>query len=320
MENNEIEILMKEIKKNFGKESIFNLNNKEVENIDVISSGSLIIDNLLGIKGFPKGRIVEIFGPESSGKTSIALSTIASANKNGNGVCAFIDAEHSLDLKHAQKIGVDVSKLIVSQPDSAEQALDIVEFLLKTNKFDVIVIDSVAALTPLAEIEGKMDEHTIGLQARLIAKSLRKLVPLINKTNTIVIFINQIREKVGVIFGNPEITPGGRSLKFFSSIRMDLRIKERKIINGNISGQLIKVKIIKNKLSIPYKEDFVYFDYEEGFDKVIELIDLSTKLGIIKKSGSWYYYGDLKLGHGKIETKNKILSENIYDEILKKII
>ncbi len=318
MNEKEFENLLKQVEKEFGKGSIIKLDDSVSEFVEVISSGSLLVDNALGIKGYPRGRIIEVYGPESSGKTTLALSAIAEANKEEK-LAAFIDAEHALDINHVKKLGVNLEKIIISQPDSGEQALEIVEYLLNTDKFNIIVVDSVAALTPKAEIEGNISDITIGGQARMMSKALRRLSPLVNKKNVILIFINQVREKVGVIFGNPEVTPGGRALKFYSSIRMDVRIKERIKRKDEIIGQRIKVKIVKNKLSSPYKEAEILLEYENGIDKIIELIDLAFEKDIIKKSGSWYFYNDIKLGQGKVEAKKSVLKLNLVEEISEKL-
>ncbi len=314
MEEKEFNQLLKEIEKNFGKGSVLELEGKADENVEVISTGSLIIDDLTGVGGYPKGRIIEIFGPESSGKTTLTLFAISELNKIGK-TAAFIDVEHSLDLNFAKKLGVNLKNIIVSQPDSGEQALEIVDHLVKSGKIDLIVIDSVAALTPLAELEGRMDESTIGAQARLMAKSLRKISGNANKTKTTIIFINQIREKVGVIFGNPEITPGGRSLKFFASLRIDVRLKERIKIGDEVVGQIMKIKIIKNKLASPYRVGEIYLDYNLGIDKNLELIEIALKNDIISRKGSWFYYGEEKMGQGKIEAKRFIEENNIFEKI-----
>ncbi len=319
MNEKEFKDLLKQVEKEFGKGSIIKLDDSISEGVEVISSGSLLVDKALGVKGFPKGRIVEIYGPESSGKTTLALTTIAEANKENDKMAAFIDAEHALDINHVKKMGVNLDKIIISQPDSGEQALEIVEYLLNTDKFNIIVVDSVAALTPKAEIEGNISDITIGGQARMMSKALRRLSPLVNKKNVVLIFINQVREKVGVIFGNPEITPGGRALKFYSSIRMDVRIKERIKRKDEIVGQKIRVKIVKNKLSSPYKEAEILLEYENGIDKIIELIDLAFEKDIVKKSGSWYFYGEQKLGQGKLEAKKRLIKLGLVDEINNKL-
>lgn len=288
-------------------------------NIDNISSGSILLDEALGIGGLPRGRIVEIFGPESSGKTTLALHAIAEAQKE-NGLCAFIDAEHALDPIYAKALGVDIENLVISQPDTGEQALEITEALVRSGAIDLIVIDSVAALVPKVEIEGEMGQSHVGLQARLMSQALRKLAGAVNKTNTIIIFINQLREKVGVMFGNPETTPGGRALKFYSSVRIDIRRGQAIKKSDEVLGNNTRVKVVKNKVAPPFKQ--VEFDimYGKGIDKTGEIIDVGVEKDIIKKAGSWYSYGDIKLGQGRENTK-EYLEKNtkVYEEILGKI-
>ena len=298
-----LEMAIGQIEKSFGKGSVMKLGqNESVVDIEAISSGSLSLDIALGIGGFPKGRIVEIYGPESSGKTTLALHVLAEAQKNG-GTCAFIDAEHALDTIYAKKLGVNVDELVISQPDAGEQALEITDTLVRSGAVDVLVVDSVAALTPRAELEGEMGDHHVGLQARLMSQSLRKLTGSIAKTNTMVIFINQIRMKIGVMFGNPETTSGGNALKFYSSVRMDIRrigaIKDKDVIIGNST----RVKVVKNKVSPPFK--VVEFDlmYGKGISKVGELIDLGAKAEIVEKSGAWYAYKGEKIGQGRENAK-----------------
>ncbi len=314
MKEKEFNKILKDIEKQYGKGSIMSLNSKDINrDIETISTGSILLDDAIGVGGYPKGRVIEIYGPESSGKTTFALLAIAEAQKEG-GVAAFIDAEHSIDIKHAERMGVDLSKIVISQPDSGEQALQLVDHLCGTGEFSIIVVDSVAALTPIAELEGQMEDHTIGAQARLMSKSMRKLSGTINKTNTIVIFINQIREKVGVIFGNPEVTPGGRALKFFASLRLDIRIRERIKDGTEVIGQRVKIKVVKNKVAPPYKEIETIFYFDHGIDRNEELLELAVKKNIIEKSGSWYSYKDKKLGQGKKDSalfleKNKLIDE-----------
>ncbi|OQW58538.1 MAG: DNA recombination/repair protein RecA [Proteobacteria bacterium HN_bin10] len=299
---------LKQIDQAFGKGSVMRLGEKPVVEIEAISTGSLSLDIALGIGGLPKGRIVEIYGPESSGKTTLALHCIAEAQKSG-GVCAFVDAEHALDPIYARKLGVDLDDLLVSQPDTGEQALEITDTLVRSGAIDVLVVDSVAALTPRAEIEGEMGDQLPGLQARLMSQALRKLTGSINKSKTLVIFINQIRMKIGVMFGNPETTTGGNALKFYSSVRLDIRrtgqIKER----DEVIGSETRVKVVKNKVAPPFKQ--VSFDiiYGEGVSKTGELIELGVKAGIIDKSGAWYAYGSQKIGQGK-EAARRFLKEN----------
>jgi recombination protein RecA len=297
-----------QIDRAFGKGSVMRLGEKPVLEIEAISTGSLGLDVALGIGGLPKGRIVEIYGPESSGKTTLALHVIAEAQKNG-GVCAFVDAEHALDPIYARKLGVDLDDLLVSQPDSGEQALEITDTLVRSGAVDVLVVDSVAALTPKAELEGEMGDSLPGLQARLMSQALRKLTGSINKSNTLVIFINQIRMKIGVMYGNPETTTGGNALKFYASVRLDIRrtgqIKER----DEVVGSETRVKVVKNKVAPPFKQ--VQFDimYGEGISKTGEIIELGVKAGVVEKSGAWYSYGGTKIGQGK-EQARKFLKEH----------
>ncbi|BDV02302.1 MAG: protein RecA [Candidatus Hepatoplasma vulgare] len=317
MNENDIKEIIKNIEKDFGKESVINFfKNKNDEKISAISTGSYLIDEITGINGYPKGRIIEIFGPESSGKTTLALHSIASAQKNGI-ISAFIDAEHSIDVSFAQRIGVDIKSLIISQPNSGEQALELVEHLLNTKKIGLIVIDSVAALTPQEEIDGNISDKTVGLQARLMAKSLRKLNSIISDTKAVVIFINQIREKIGVIFGNPEITPGGRALKFYSTLRIETRLKERVGTQNNLIGQKTTVKIIKNKLAVPYKKTEVLIYFDKGINNEEEILELALKSEVLTKNGSWYFYKNKKIAQGKNETLNKLKIENLFEEIKK---
>ena len=304
-----LEMAIGQIEKSFGKGSVMKLGqNESVVDIEAISSGSLSLDIALGIGGFPKGRIVEIYGPESSGKTTLALHVLAEAQKNG-GTCAFIDAEHALDTIYAKKLGVNVDELVISQPDAGEQALEITDTLVRSGAVDVLVVDSVAALTPRAELEGEMGDHHVGLQARLMSQALRKLTSSISKSNCLVIFINQIRLKIGVMFGNPETTTGGNALKFYSSVRIDIRrigaIKERDDIIGNQT----RVKVVKNKVSAPFRT--VEFDimYGEGISKTGELVDLGVESEIIEKSGSWYSYKTERIGQGR-ENAKTFLKEN----------
>lgn len=291
-----------DIEKQFGKGSVMKLGDHEHREIDTISSGSLSLDIALGIGGYPKGRIIEIYGPESSGKTTFALHAIAEAQKLGGRV-AFIDAEHALDPTYTAKIGVNINELLLSQPDNGEQALEICEALVRSGAISVIVIDSVAALVPQAEIEGEMGDSHVGLQARLMSQALRKLSGAINKTNTIAIFINQLREKVGVMFGNPETTTGGRALKFYSSIRLDIRRAEQIKDGTNIIGNKTSIKVVKNKMAPPFKSCNVDIMYGEGVSKEGEIVDLASEAGIIEKSGAWYAYNGEKLGQGKENVK-----------------
>ena len=311
--------VLADIEKQFGKGAIMKLGEKGVRNVDVVSSGSLMLDRALGVGGYPKGRIIEIFGPESSGKTTIALHAIAEVQKTV-GRAAFIDAEHALDPVYAKKLGVDTDELLLSQPDTGEQALEIVEALVRSEAMSIIVIDSVAALVPQAEIEGEMGDSHVGLQARLMSQALRKLGGIINKTNTICIFINQLREKVGVMFGNPETTPGGRALKFYSTVRLDVRRGEQIKVNGDVLGNKTVIKVVKNKVAPPFKTAEVEIMYGEGISKIGEVIDLAASMGIIDKSGAWFSYKGEKIGQGK-ENVKLVLKNNkaLYDEISKKV-
>lgn len=311
--------VLADIEKQFGKGSVMKLGENEHRKIDVIPSGSLSLDINLGIGGYPKGRIIEIYGPESSGKTTFALHAIAEAQKAG-GRAAFIDAEHALDPQYAAKIGVNIDDLLLSQPDNGEQALEICEALVRSGAISIIVIDSVAALVPQAEIEGEMGDAHVGLQARLMSQALRKLSGVISKTNTIAIFINQLREKVGVMFGNPETTPGGRALKFYSSVRLEIRRSEQ-IKNGtDVIGNKTNVKIVKNKMAPPFKNCAIDIMYGEGVSKEGELVDLASEAKIIEKTGAWYAYNGEKLGQGK-ENVKELLKTNtkLKDEIEKKV-
>ncbi len=300
---------MKDIEKSHGKGSVMLLGAEDgIRNIDSISSGSLALDVALGIGGYPKGRIVEIYGPESSGKTTFALHAIAQAQKLG-GYAAFIDAEHALDPKYARALGVDVDNLIISQPDTGEQALEITEALIRSGAIDIVVIDSVAALVPEAEIRGDMGSSHVGLQARLMSQAMRKLSGAISKSNTIAVFINQIREKVGVMFGNPETTPGGRALKFYSSIRIEIRRGEQLKIGTDIIGNRTRIKVVKNKVAPPFKTAEVDIIYGEGISSVGELVDLAVEHELIQKSGSWFAYQNEKIGQGR-ENVKKYLKEN----------
>ena len=311
--------VLADIEKQFGKGAIMKLGEKGVKNIDVVSSGSILIDQALGVGGYPKGRIIEIFGPESSGKTTIALHAIASVQKNG-GKAAFIDAEHALDPVYAKHLGVDIDNLIVSQPDTGEQALEIAEALVRSGDIDIIVVDSVAALVPKAEIDGDMGDAHVGLQARLMSQALRKLSGVINKTNTICIFINQLREKVGIMFGNPETTPGGRALKFYSTIRMDVRRSEQIKVGGDVLGNKTIIKVVKNKVAPPFKTAEVEIMYGEGISRTGEVIDVASNLGIVDKSGAWFSYKGEKIGQGK-ENVKLVLKNNpaLYEEIEEKV-
>ncbi len=311
--------VLSDIEKQFGKGSIMKLGADNIREIDAISSGSLALDIALGVGGYPKGRIVEIYGPESSGKTTFALHAIAEVQKTG-GRAAFIDAEHALDPVYASKLGVNTDELLLSQPDTGEQALEICEALVRSEAINIVVIDSVAALVPQAEIEGEMGDSHVGLQARLMSQALRKLSGTISKTNTIVIFINQLREKVGVFFGNPETTPGGRALKFYSTIRIDVRRAEQLKQGENVVGNRTTVKVVKNKVAPPFKNAALDIIYGEGISKESEVIDLATDISLLEKSGAWYSYNGEKISQGK-ENLRLALKTNrqLYEELETKI-
>ncbi len=314
-----LEQVLAQIEKQYGKGSIMRLGEASHFEIETISSGSLSLDIALGVGGYPRGRIIEIFGPESSGKTTIALHAIAEVQKAG-GQAAFIDAEHALDPVYAQKLGVNIEELLLSQPDTGEQALDIVESLVKSGVIDIVVIDSVAALVPQAEIDGEMGDSHLGLQARLMSQAMRKLSGIINKSKTIVIFINQLREKVGVFFGNPETTPGGRALKFYSTIRIDVRRIETIKQGEDLIGNRTRIKVVKNKVAPPFRYADVDIIFGEGISKTGELITLGVESGIIEKSGAWFSYNDEKIGQGLENAKLYLENNpNIKDEIEKKV-
>lgn len=306
---------LRKIEKQFGKGSVMKLGEDNIRKIDTIASGSLALDIALGIGGYPRGRIVEVYGPESSGKTTVALHAIAEAQKAG-GQAAFIDAEHALDPNYARALGVNIDELLLSQPDTGEQGLEIAEALVRSGAIDVIVIDSVAALVPSAEIEGEMGDTHVGLQARLMSQALRKLSGVINKSNTIAIFINQIREKVGVMFGNPETTPGGRALKFYSSVRLEVRRAETLKQGTEMIGSRTRVKVVKNKVAPPFKQAIVDIMYGEGISKEGEILDIGAEIDVVEKSGAWYSYKGERLGQGR-ENAKIFLSEHpeIYEEI-----
>jgi len=310
---------MAKIEKDFGKGSIMRMGEEKIENVEVIPTGSIGLNAALGVGGYPKGRIIEIYGPESSGKTTLAIHAIAEAQKAG-GIAAFIDAEHAFDRFYAAKLGVDIDNLYISQPDNGEQALEIADQLIRSSAIDIIIIDSVAALTPKKEIEGDMGDSAVGLQARLMSQALRKLTSTISKTNTTCIFINQLREKIGIMFGNPETTTGGNALKFYASVRLDIR-KVTTLKEGDTPiGNQVRVKVVKNKVAPPFRKAEFEITFGEGISKVGEIVDLAVENNIIKKSGSWFSYGDSKLGQGRDATK-KLLADNpeLFEEIEAKI-
>ena len=318
-ENNEkkkaLEVAMSQIEKQFGKGSVMKLGEFKAMEVEAIPTGALSLDIALGIGGVPRGRIIEIYGPESSGKTTLALHVVAEAQKSG-GEAAFIDAEHALDPIYAKKLGVDIDNLIVSQPDTGEQALEITESLIRSGALDVIVVDSVAALVPKAEIDGDMGDSHMGLQARLMSQALRKLAGALNKTKTVLIFINQLREKIGVMFGNPETTTGGRALKFYASVRMDIRKIENIKQDGEVKGSRVRVKVIKNKVAPPFREAEFDIVYGEGISKEGNILDMAVNLDIIEKAGSWFSYNGERIGQGR-ENVKKYLKEN--PDILKEV-
>jgi len=314
-----LQLTLDKLEKTYGKGTVMKLGDNAIEAVEFIPTGSIGLNVALGIGGLPKGRVTEIYGPESSGKTTLALHAIAESQKAG-GIAAFIDAEHAFDRFYAHKLGVDVENLLVSQPDNGEQALEIVENLIRSGAIDIIVIDSVAALTPRSEIEGEMGDSKMGLQARLMSQALRKLTSTISKTATCCIFINQLREKIGIMFGNPETTTGGNALKFYSSVRLDIRKVNQLKEGEEIIGNRVKVKVVKNKLAPPFRRAEFDIIYGEGISRILEIIDLAVEYNIIKKSGSWFSYGETKLGQGRDAVK-KLLQDNLElaDELEKKI-
>ncbi len=314
-----LEVTLGKIEKDFGKGTIMKLGDHAIENIQVISTGSIGLDAALGIGGFPRGRVIEIYGPEASGKTTLAIHAIAEAQKNG-GIAAIIDAEHTFDRNYAEKLGVDVENLLISQPDNGEQALEITDNLIRSGALDIVVIDSVAALTPKAEIEGEMGDSKMGLQARLMSQALRKLTANISKTNTSCVFINQLREKIGVMFGNPETTTGGNALKFYASVRVDIRRTSQLKEGEEVIGNRTRVKIVKNKLAPPFRKADFDILYGEGISQLGEIVDLGTEANIIKKSGSWFSYGETRIGQGRDAVK-QVLKDNpeLYDELKAKV-
>ena len=314
-----LETAIEQIEKTYGKGSIMKLSDTNIDHVEVISTGCISIDMALGIGGLPRGRIIEIFGPESSGKTTLSLHVIAEAQKAGGNV-AFIDAEHALDPVYASHLGINISELYISQPDNGEQALDICESLVRSGAMDVIVVDSVAALTPKVEIDGEMGESHIGLQARLMSQALRKLAGICNKTKTCIIFINQLREKVGVMFGNPEVTPGGKALKFYSSVRIDVRKVDTVKSGTDIVGNKVKIKIVKNKLAPPFKVAEVEIIYGKGISNASAVFELALQYGLLEKSGSWFSYKGERIGQGKETIKNMIESDKDFaDELVRSI-
>jgi len=314
-----LQLTLDKIEKGYGKGTIMKLGDNAIEDVLVIPSGSIGVDVALGVGGYPRGRVIEIYGPESSGKTTLAIHAIAEAQKSG-GIAAFIDAEHAFDRFYAKKLGVDIQNLYISQPDNGEQALEIADHLIRSGAIDIVVIDSVAALTPKAEIEGEMGESKMGLQARLMSQALRKLAANINRTNTTCFFINQLREKIGVVFGNPETTTGGNALKFYASVRIDIRRIGQLKEGDDIQGNRTRVKVVKNKLAPPFRKAEFDIIYGEGISKTGELIDMGVDLAILKKSGSWFSYGETRLGQGRDAVKN-LLRDNpeLSDEIEVKI-
>jgi len=319
LRNDTLEETLKQIEKLYGKGAVMRLGDRETVDVDAIPTGSILIDEAIGVGGYPKGRIIEIFGPESSGKTTLALHAIAECQKLG-GRAAFIDAEHAIDPLYAKKLGVDINELILSQPDNGEQALEIVEMLADSGSINLIVVDSVAALVPQAELDGEMSDSSVGLQARLMSKAMRKIAGILNKKECAVIFINQLREKVGVMYGNPETTPGGRALKFYASIRIDIRRTEAIKQGADIIGNTCRVKIVKNKVSPPFKQCEIDIIYGQGISKEGEILDRAVELGLIKKAGSWFEYNGAKIAQGRDSAKAYLKeNEDVANELLEKI-
>ena len=318
-----LQAAMAKIEKDFGKGSVMKLGDENIESVEVIPTGSISLNVALGVGGYPRGRIIEIYGPESSGKTTLAIHAIAEAQKAG-GIAAFIDAEHAFDRFYAEKLGVDINNLLISQPDNGEQALEIADQLIRSSAIDILVVDSVAALTPKKEIEGDMGDNNVGLQARLMSQALRKLTSTVSKTNTTCIFINQLREKIGIMFGNPETTTGGNALKFYSSVRLDIR-RVTSIKDGDqVIGNQVRVKVVKNKVAPPFRKAEFEITFGEGISKIGEILDLGVEYGIIQKSGSWFSYDNSKLGQGRDATKallkdNPELCEDIEGKIMQAI-
>ncbi|WP_100404418.1 recombinase RecA [Bacillus solitudinis] len=314
-----LDMALRQIEKQFGKGSIMKLGEQSEQRVSTVSTGSLALDIALGVGGYPRGRVIEVYGPESSGKTTVALHAIAQVQRNG-GQAAFIDAEHALDPSYAKKLGVNIDELLLSQPDTGEQALEIAEALVRSGAVDIVVIDSVAALVPKAEIEGEMGDSHVGLQARLMSQALRKLSGAINKSKTIAVFINQIREKVGVMFGNPEVTPGGRALKFYSSVRLEVRRAETLKIGNDMVGNKTKIKVVKNKVAPPFKVAEVDIMYGEGISREGSILDIASDLDIIQKSGAWYSFNEERLGQGRENSKQFLKENSAITEEVEKLI
>lgn len=319
LDENELDAVLNEIQKTFGKGSVMLLGERPKVEVSVIPSGSLLLDEALGVGGYPKGRIIEIYGPESSGKTTLALHAIAECQKQG-GRAAFIDAEHAIDPTYAKNLGVNIDELILSQPDSGEQALEIAEMLANSGAIDLLIVDSVAALVPQAELDGEMGDNSVGLQARLMSKAMRKLAGILNKKECAIIFINQLREKVGVMYGNPETTSGGRALKFYASIRLDIRRTEAIKTGSDVTGNTCRIKVVKNKVSPPFKQCEIDIIYGQGISKEGEILDRAVELGIVKKSGAWYEYDGSKIAQGRDGAKEYIKANaDVKDELINKI-